>query len=197
MCPPSVPNTNPDRECDYPRSNCSLPVWALLCWVVTVHGSKAVTATDVWGRSCSLFRVHFLSLHSNMCEFFGPYFSQGSLISHGYPWTLPPGWQGGFCMPQVLGTMRSRTLEEGRNSLLMGTGRWQNLAGWKRTAWLSCWPPAMFCKNSYKLPAELLSSDTAQAKAPLPQASISQSRVGPPGNSTSSNPTELCLVEEK
>lgn len=62
-------------------------------------------------------------LHSDVCELFGPYFAQGSLISHGYPWTLPPGWQGGFCMPQVLGTMRSRTLEEGGNSLLMGSGR--------------------------------------------------------------------------
>lgn len=122
---PSVPNTTPDRECDYPRSSLSLPVQALICWVVTVHGSKAVIASDVWGWSCTLFSGStFSSCTVIMCvSFLAQYFAQGSLISHHYPWTLPPGWQGGFCMPQVLGTMRSRTLKEGGNSLLMGSGR--------------------------------------------------------------------------
>lgn len=37
----------------------------------------------------------------------------------------------------------------------------------------------MFYKNSYKLPAEFLSFERTQAKAPLPQASISQGGGGP------------------
>lgn len=80
--------------------------------------------------SPDLQRGQFFSLHSNTSKFLGQCFALASLISRGFPRTLPPGWQRGFCMPQVLGTMRSRAPEEGENSLPVGSSRLERrLAG--------------------------------------------------------------------
>lgn len=87
----------------------------------------------------------------------------------------------GFCMPQVLGTMRSHTLDkEGKIlSLWVAVGD-QQWARWKTTTWLSSCPPAMLCKKSCKLPAEFLILGRAQAKVTLLQTNPSQGGEGPP-----------------
>lgn len=87
-------------------------------------------------------------LQSNASKIFSQCFALGSLISRGLAQTLAPGWQGGFCMPQVLGTMRSGSPEEGENSLPMGSSRLEKMPGWKITASISSCPLALCCVHS-------------------------------------------------